>query len=83
MRTSTAEKHGYVCPKCHDEMAQDHAGQGFVKHKTNKKVRLRKGYEGSAQSGRTPQLTSKSVTASPRNLPIFRWAPGSGARCYG
>lgn len=35
MKTSTAEKNGYVYPKCGDDMARDHAGSGFVKHGNN------------------------------------------------
>ena len=35
MRTSTAEKNGYICPKCKDELTQDRKGRGYVRHKTN------------------------------------------------
>ena len=35
MKTSTAEKNRYVCPRCGDNMARDHAGLGFVRHKNN------------------------------------------------
>jgi len=35
VRTSTAEKHGFRCPLCGDDLRQDHKGRGFVKHVTN------------------------------------------------
>lgn len=31
-RTSTAEANNYVCPKCHNPLARDHEGRGFVRH---------------------------------------------------
>ena len=34
MRTSTAEKYNYICPKCGDELKRDHKGRGYVSHKT-------------------------------------------------
>lgn len=34
MRTSTAEKNGYICPQCGDELKRDHKGRGYVSHKT-------------------------------------------------
>ena len=36
MRTSTAEKHGYICPQCGDELAKDRKGRGWVRHKNNR-----------------------------------------------
>ena len=33
VRTSTAEKHGYRCPVCGDELSEDKVGRGFVRHK--------------------------------------------------
>ena len=35
MKTSTAEKHGYVCPECGDDLTRDLKGRGFVRHKNN------------------------------------------------
>jgi hypothetical protein len=35
MRTSTAEANNWVCPICKDELTQDPAEKGFVRHKTN------------------------------------------------
>lgn len=35
MRTSTAEKNDYICPKCGDELTHDLKPRGFVRHKTN------------------------------------------------
>ena len=43
MKTSTAEKHGYICPKCRDELAEDHQGRGYVKHKTTPNCDFEKG----------------------------------------
>jgi hypothetical protein len=34
VKTSTAEENGYHCPECNDELCQDRAGRGFVRHKT-------------------------------------------------
>lgn len=36
MRTSTAEANNYICPECGDALADDRAGRGFVRHKTNR-----------------------------------------------
>jgi hypothetical protein len=36
MKTTTAEKHGYKCPKCKCELARDKAGRGFVRHKSKR-----------------------------------------------
>ncbi|MFC1857668.1 hypothetical protein ACFL9U_06510 [Thermodesulfobacteriota bacterium] len=35
MKTSTADANNYVCPECGDQLAQDHVGRGFVRHRTN------------------------------------------------
>lgn len=43
MRTSTAEKHGYICPQCGDELKKDRKGRGFVAHKTNGKCQFEPG----------------------------------------
>ena len=32
VRTSTAESHGYRCPKCGDELSRDPSKKGFVRH---------------------------------------------------
>ena len=37
MKTSTAEKHNYVCPKCGDRLSRDRKGKGFVRHLSNRK----------------------------------------------
>ena len=31
-KTSTAEANNYICPKCHNPLARDHEGRGFVRH---------------------------------------------------
>ena len=33
MKTSTAESNNYVCPVCGDELTNDLADKGFVRHK--------------------------------------------------
>ena len=43
MKTSEAEKNGYRCPKCGDEMTQDPKGRGFVRHKTDRQCRYGNG----------------------------------------
>lgn len=43
MKTSTAEKHNYICPQCGDEMKEDRQGQGFVAHKNNPHCTFEKG----------------------------------------
>ena len=35
MKTSTAKTNNYICPECGDQLAQDLAGRGFVRHRTN------------------------------------------------
>lgn len=35
MKTSSAEKCGFHCPKCKDETTGDPSGKGFVRHKSN------------------------------------------------
>ena len=35
VKTSTAIKHGYVCPACGDELTVDHSNMGYVRHKRN------------------------------------------------
>ncbi|MBA2283433.1 MAG: hypothetical protein H0W25_19670 [Acidimicrobiia bacterium] len=32
VKTSTAERQGFVCPKCGDELSADPAKKGFVRH---------------------------------------------------
>ena len=43
MRTSTAEKHGYVCPKCGDRLSRDPTGKGWVRHLSNRSCRYENG----------------------------------------
>lgn len=43
MKTSTAEKNGYICPKCGDELTEDRQGLGYVRHKTNPDCNFEKG----------------------------------------
>jgi len=43
VRTSTAEKHGYRCPECGDELSKDKSGIGHVRHKSNPDCRFEVG----------------------------------------
>ena len=43
MRTTMAEKAGYVCPKCGDRLSRDRAGKGYVRHLSNAKCRYQNG----------------------------------------
>ena len=40
MRTTTAEKNQYVCPKCRDRLSRDRAGKGWVRHLSGVHVRF-------------------------------------------
>ena len=35
MKTSTAQQNNGRCPNCDDELTEDIAGRGFVRHKTD------------------------------------------------
>jgi len=35
MKTSTAQQNNDRCPQCGNELTEDIAGRGFVRHKTN------------------------------------------------
>ena len=43
MKTSTAEQNNGRCPKCRDYLTEDHAGLGFVRHRTNPDCDFEKG----------------------------------------
>ena len=47
MRTTTAEKCHYVCPKCGDRLSRDRAGKGWVRHLTNRSCRYENGLKDS------------------------------------
>ena len=63
MKTSTAEKHGYVCPKCKDGLTRDDAGRGYVKHKNNPHCDFEKGQK---------DIVPSRPTASPKPPPASR-----------
>ena len=46
MRTSTAEKAGYVCPKCGDKLSRGSGGQGICQAPEQQTVPLRERHEG-------------------------------------
>ena len=43
MRASTARASGFICIDCGDELNQDKAGRGFVRHKKNPHCLFEKG----------------------------------------
>ena len=43
MKTSTAQRQGYVCPKCKDDLTKDLQGKGWVRHKNNSNCDFEKG----------------------------------------
>ena len=43
MRTTIAEKAGYVCRKCGDRLSRDRAGKGYVRHLTDGKCHYQNG----------------------------------------
>ena len=43
MRTTTAEKYNYACPRCRDRLSQDRAGKGWVRHLSNRRCRHENG----------------------------------------
>lgn len=43
MRTSTAKTNNHICPQCGDELTEDQAGRGFVRHKNNPNCQAEKG----------------------------------------
>lgn len=43
VRTTTAEKAGYRCPKCGDKLSRDRAGKGYVRHLSDSKCRYENG----------------------------------------
>ncbi len=68
MKTSSAEKYGYRCPKCGDETTQDPSGKGFVRHKTNRKCQFEAGLrDPDGHAPATPQVYSEAD--APRDLP--------------
>ena len=50
VRTSTAERFGYRCPDCGDELSQDPSGKGFVKHMSNRECRFEEGQRDTSES---------------------------------
>ena len=47
MRTTTAEKCHYVCPKCADRLSRDRAGKGWIRHLSNRSCRYENGMKDS------------------------------------
>lgn len=47
VRTTTAEKVGYVCPKCGDKLSRDRAGKGYVRHLSDSGCRYENGMKDS------------------------------------
>ncbi len=58
MRTSTAKKNNYHCPDCGDELKQDNASRGFVRHKHNPHCHFEKGEKDNFGSKPQPLIIS-------------------------
>jgi predicted RNA-binding Zn-ribbon protein involved in translation (DUF1610 family) len=43
VRTSTSQRHGYVCPECQDQLTRDRTGRGCVAHAHNPNCGFEKG----------------------------------------
>lgn len=43
MKTSSAEKYGYKCPQCGDQLTEDRSGKGFVRHREKKGCSFERG----------------------------------------
>ena len=43
MKTSTANENNGRCPQCGDELTEDYAGRGFVRHKTDRECQYGNG----------------------------------------
>lgn len=65
MRTSTAEANNYICPECGDELTQDLAERGFVRHKNNPDCPLDRG----EKDGEGPQ-TDGEDDSGPATAPL-------------
>lgn len=62
VKTSTAERHGYRCPECGDELSRDKSGRGHVRHRSNPDCRFEEGERDSVPSG-TTSVATHSVAA--------------------
>lgn len=67
VKTSTAEKHNYICPVCGDELGQDASGKGYVRHVSNPNCQFEKGQKDSLASTTTVQ--SATAMSEPFKLP--------------
>lgn len=61
VRTSTAEKHNFVCPACGDELRQDNTGRGYVAHVSNPRCLFEKGERDDLGPTATPRRASRPV----------------------
>ncbi len=67
MKTSTAEKHNFVCPICGDKLGQDPSGKGYVRHLSNPKCQFEKGQKDLPAS--PTGFTSGGTLSEPLKLP--------------
>ena len=74
VRTSTAEKHGFVCPECGDRLRQDLAGRGFVMHVSNPNCSFERGQKDDAEVAQ--------VSPPSREIPAAQ-EPADGMRVCG
>lgn len=68
VRTSTAEKHNYVCPACGDELKQDNAGRGYVMHVSNPHCQFEMGQKDGCRSV-AQVVHASSRPAAPEHQP--------------
>lgn len=60
MKTSTAQEHNDHCPNCGDELTEDIAGRGFVRHKSNADCQ----YGNGEKDPETPTMAAAAVAGN-------------------
>jgi len=58
MKTSTAQTNNDHCPQCNDELTEDAAGRGFVRHKANRECQYGNGEKDSPIANATDDTTT-------------------------
>ena len=74
VRTSTAEKHGYRCPECGDELSKDKSGRGHVRHMNNPNCRFEE---------RQRDKDNSNVSVRDNAVPHPSHEPSDGVRIRG
>ena len=67
VRTSIAERFGYRCPECSDELSRDPSGRGFVKHMNNRNCSFEAGERDTSDAPASIQsaTTERAATLQP------------------